>query len=103
MAGKTPPAPRVVTARTGRPRKYATGAERSRAYRARQKAKLTALLAKVQDAPPVPSDESKPRTGQELVAALEAIGAIGMWEDRTDIGDSTAFARALGHAAQQRA
>jgi hypothetical protein len=43
------------------------------------------------------------RTGAELVAELSASGFIGAWEDRTDIGDSVAFARRLRERAQTRA
>jgi len=44
-----------------------------------------------------------PTTGKELVDALQANGLIGMWADRTDIGDSVAFARRLRERAQTRA
>lgn len=44
----------------------------------------------------------KPATAQELVRALEASGFIGLWEHRTDIGDSSEFARTLRERAQKR-
>jgi hypothetical protein len=44
-----------------------------------------------------------PTTGKELVELLQANGLIGMWADRTDIGDSVAFARRLRERAQTRA
>jgi hypothetical protein len=45
----------------------------------------------------------QPGTGAELVAELNASGFISAWEDRTDIGDSVAFARRLRERAQTRA
>ena len=45
---------------------------------------------------------SKPRTGRELVQALRANGFIGAWKDRTDIANSSEFARALRDRAQKR-
>jgi hypothetical protein len=45
---------------------------------------------------------SKPKTGRELVQALRANGFIGAWKDRTDIGDSIEFAKALRERAQKR-
>jgi hypothetical protein len=44
-----------------------------------------------------------PTTGKDLVELLQANGLIGMWADRTDIGDSVAFARRLRERAQTRA
>jgi hypothetical protein len=44
-----------------------------------------------------------PTTGKQLVELLQANGLIGMWADRTDIGDSVAFARRLRERAQTRA
>ena len=46
--------------------------------------------------------KSKPTTGKDLVAALRASGVIGRWKDRTDIGDSTEFARRLRRRAEER-
>jgi hypothetical protein len=37
----------------------------------------------------------KPKTGKELLEVLIASGFVGMWEDRTDIGDSAEYARRL--------
>jgi hypothetical protein len=39
-----------------------------------------------------------PLTGKRLLES----GLVGMWEDRTDIGDSTEFARMLREKAQRR-
>jgi hypothetical protein len=47
--------------------------------------------------------QPEPGTGAELVAELTANGFIGAWEDRTDIGDSSTFARRLRERAQMRA
>lgn len=44
----------------------------------------------------------KPKTGRELLAVLRSSGLVGMWKDRTDIGDSSEYARALREAAQKR-
>src|SRR5207244_4294174 len=85
-----PPSPesRIVTARGGRPRQYADRAARQRAYRERVRAKVAAYDAlprevKEQAAPPAAAE--KPKTGRELLAALEASGVIGVWADRKDI------------------
>jgi hypothetical protein len=95
--GSTPPKP-------GRPRRYANTAEKNRAYRLRQKQRVAALEARARQASAVPSaltEEGKPRTGKELLDALVASGFVGMWADRTDIGDSVEFARQLGREAEQ--
>jgi hypothetical protein len=47
--------------------------------------------------------DSKPKTGRDLLNALEALGFIGMWADRTDIQDSGEFARQLREQAWTRA
>jgi hypothetical protein len=47
--------------------------------------------------------EPQPSAGAELVAELKQSGLIGMWADRTDIGDSVDFARRLRERAQTRA
>ena len=44
----------------------------------------------------------KPATGRELVEALRKSGLIGMWKDRTDIGDSAEYARELRKRAETR-
>lgn len=41
-------------------------------------------------------------TGREFLAILEEAGAIGMWADRDDIGDSVEYARKLRDEAQTR-
>lgn len=51
---------------------------------------------------PIEEKAAKPNTGRELVAALRASGLIGMWKDRSDIGDSSEFARKLREQAQKR-
>ena len=47
-------------------------------------------------------EDTKPKTGRELLQALRANGLIGIWKDRTDVGDSSAFARKLREEAQTR-
>jgi hypothetical protein len=92
-------------AHRGRPRKYVNAAEKSRAYRQRVKQKLAILQAQAaaHAAAPAPlPDDGKPRTGKELLDALIAAGVVGMWEDRTDIGDSVDYARQLRRQAEQR-
>ncbi len=99
MSSETPPG------RRGRPRKYANAAEKSRAYRQRVRQKLAALEALAANgaaAPSVVPDDGRPRTGKELLDALIAAGVVGMWEDRTDIGDSVEFARKLRREAERR-
>ena len=54
------------------------------------------------DLPDYLQDHSKPRTGKELLEALIANGLVGMWKDRTDIGDSAEFARKLRERAEKR-
>jgi hypothetical protein len=95
----------TVPGRRGRPRKYLNAAEKSRAYRLRVKQKLAALealAAKGAAAPSTVPDDGKPRTGKELLDALIAAGVVGMWKDRTDIGDSVEFARKLRREAERR-
>lgn len=94
----------ATPARRGRPRKYTNAAEKSRAYRQRAKQKLAALeaLAAGHAAPAALPDDGKPRTGKELLDALIAAGVVGMWEDRTDIGDSVEYASQLRRQAERR-
>src|SRR5712692_942858 len=42
----------------------------------------------------------KPTVGSAMLQELRATGAIGMWKDRTDIKDSSEFARDLRTRAQ---
>ena len=56
------------------------------------------LLSLIEEALPAP----KPRSGAELVALLEKEGILGMWANRTDIGDSVEYARALRREAETR-
>jgi len=56
------------------------------------------LVSLIEDALPAP----KPRTGAELVALLKKEGILGVWADRTDIGDSMEYARTLRHEAETR-
>lgn len=56
------------------------------------------LMSLIEDALPAP----KPRTGAELVALLKKEGILGMWADRTDIGDSVEYARTLRREAETR-
>ena len=95
----------ATPARRGRPRKYENAAEKSRAYRQRVKqrlAALEALAANQTTAPAAHPDDGKPRTGKELLDALIAAGVVGMWEDRTDLGDSVEYARQLRRQAERR-
>jgi len=43
----------------------------------------------------------KPATAKELVAAIRKSGLIGMWKDRTEIDDSSKFARKLRNQASK--
>ncbi len=45
----------------------------------------------------------KPRNGAELVARLEEDGVIGMWADREDMKDSTAWVRQQRDETSERA
>lgn len=56
------------------------------------------LVSLIEDALPAP----KSRTGVELVALLKKEGILGMWADRTDIGDSVEYARTLRREAETR-
>jgi hypothetical protein len=44
----------------------------------------------------------RPMTASELFDAIQSSGLIGMWKNRTDIGDSSAYARELRRRAQER-
>lgn len=44
----------------------------------------------------------KPATAKDLVAAIRKNGLIGIWKDRTEIGDSNKFARRLREQASKR-
>jgi hypothetical protein len=46
---------------------------------------------------------SQPMTGREHLQQLKDSGFVGMWKDRQDIGDSTAFARRLRESVETRA
>lgn len=45
---------------------------------------------------------AQPATAHELLVALRKNGLIGMWRDRTDIGDTEEFARQLREQASKR-
>jgi hypothetical protein len=45
---------------------------------------------------------AKPPTGGAVLAALEELGIVGMWADRTDIEDSGEFARDLRERSETR-
>ena len=47
---------------------------------------------------PAPETEKRPLTAADLLAS----GLVGLWADRTDIGDSREFARRLREQAQMR-
>lgn len=100
-----PDAPaRTVKARGGRPRLYASPAERQKAYRARLRVKAAAYdaLQREGKAPVADENAGKPQTGRELFAALMANGFIGALADREDIGDSAEYARQLRQRAWAR-
>jgi hypothetical protein len=42
------------------------------------------------------------KTGEEIIAYWEAEGVLGAWADRTDIGDSSEYARKLRAKAEIR-
>ncbi|HEY3413409.1 MAG TPA: hypothetical protein VGM51_10190 [Armatimonadota bacterium] len=44
----------------------------------------------------------KHRTGAEVVASWRTSGAIGAWNDRSDIGDAVEFARELRRRSNER-
>jgi hypothetical protein len=91
--------------RGGRPRLYATPAEKQKAYRQRVRSKAAAYDALSREAAGRPEPDpraGKPQTGRALLAALEAGGFIGMWADRDDIGDTVEFARKLRERAWSR-
>jgi hypothetical protein len=101
----SPSEPRVVTDRGGRPRQHADRAARQRAYRERLRVKAAAydaLPREVKEAAASRAAAGKPKSGRELLAALEAKGVIGVWADRKDIGDSVEFARLLRERAWTR-
>lgn len=52
----------------------------------------------IEDTVPPP----QPKNGAELLALLEKEGIVGMWADRTDIGDSVEYARKLRKQAETR-
>ena len=45
----------------------------------------------------------RPTAGSVMLQELRATGAVGMWKDRTDIKDSSEFARELRTRSQARA
>jgi hypothetical protein len=45
----------------------------------------------------------QPLTGREHLQLLEDSGFVGVWKERTDIGDSTAFTRRLRESVESRA
>lgn len=49
-----------------------------------------------------PADDRKEGARSPTVQALLDSGLVGMWRDRTDIGDSVEFARRLRDEAQRR-
>ena len=61
-----------------------------------------ALPREVKEQAARPATAGKPKTGRDLLAALEAKGVIGVWADRKDIGDSVEFARQLREQAWTR-
>jgi hypothetical protein len=63
---------------------------------------LSKLATKMLEEATRVGDQAKPMTGAELVALWETEGVFGAWADRTDIGDSAAYARTLRHKAEHR-
>ena len=99
------PAPEAPPARGGRPRRYASPAEKQKAYRQRLRVKAAAYdaLARQAAAPAAADGETgKPQTGPELFAALVANGFIGALAGREEIGDSVEYARMLRERAWTR-
>jgi hypothetical protein len=88
------------TAGRGRKRLYATAAEKQRAYRQRRAARLADGREPIAHLPREPPRNL--RTGKELLEELRASGLLGIWKDRSDIGDSVEFARLIRERAQQR-
>lgn len=43
-----------------------------------------------------------PRTGLAVLAALEELGIVGMWADRSDLEDTTEFVRDLRKRSEVR-
>jgi hypothetical protein len=99
------PAPATQPARGrggGRPRLYASAAEKQKAYRRRLQAKAAAYDALTRVTATPEDEEDKPQTGPELFAALAANGFIGALAGREDIGDSVEYARQLRERAWTR-
>jgi len=46
--------------------------------------------------------QNRPRSAKDLLDTLRKSGFIGMWKNRSDIGDSTDFARRLRIDAERR-
>ncbi|MEW6138812.1 MAG: hypothetical protein AB1733_11315 [Thermodesulfobacteriota bacterium] len=44
----------------------------------------------------------KPPSGAAVLEALEELGIVGMWKDRTDVQDSGEFARNLRERSEER-
>ncbi len=47
-------------------------------------------------------DDQKPKTGRELYQIIVENGLIGMWKDRTDIGDSVEYVQRLKDEGRER-
>jgi predicted nucleic acid-binding protein len=47
-------------------------------------------------------DDQRPKTGRELYKILTENGLIGMWKDRTDIGDTLEFVQRLKDEGRER-
>jgi hypothetical protein len=106
MPGRRLPAPKgekmILHKFTIQPRHMALLKERAAARRVPLSVILREVLdewVEKQDA----ADSAELTEGARLVAELTANGLIGMWADRTDIGDSVEFARRLRERAQTRA
>lgn len=66
--------------------------------------KITSSSSAVSDPPTSSYREapSKPMTGRELYKILTENGLIGMWKDRTDIGDTLEFVQKLKDEGRER-
>lgn len=62
----------------------------------------TIKVARARKNPPTRKPAAKKRTGAMLLEDLRKSGFIGLWKDRTDLGDSLEFARELRRRAEQR-
>ena len=48
------------------------------------------------------SEDQKPKTGRELYKVLMENGLIGMWKDRTDMGDTLEYVQKMKDESRER-